>query len=272
EFAREKWDSLWKAYQFLRSTYDNQGLPQNFGFGHGWVEGGPLLPVKTELYQSGVGAEALHALSNLAHLAGKEDISKQLEQEFTQHQALINQAFWLSDKNFFSFALDRDNKQVPVPSVLSTVPMWFRLLDDSKSQSTLNLLANSDQQDDWGMRIISQRDPRYIPGGYHFGSVWPLFTGWASVGEYRYHRALPAVFNLRANALLALNGSLGHVTEVLSGDYFESLSTASPHQIWSAAMVISPMLRGMLGLEANALIHTITFAPHVPYNWSSFTV
>src|SRR5204863_8376027 len=43
-FAREKWDSLWKAYQFLRSTYDSQGLPQNFGFGHGWVEGGPLLP------------------------------------------------------------------------------------------------------------------------------------------------------------------------------------------------------------------------------------
>jgi glycogen debranching enzyme len=39
-FAREKWDSLWKAYQFLRSTYDPQGLPQNFGFGHGWVEGG----------------------------------------------------------------------------------------------------------------------------------------------------------------------------------------------------------------------------------------
>lgn len=42
-FAQVKWGSLWKAYQFLRSTYDTQGLPQNFGFGHGWVEGGPLL-------------------------------------------------------------------------------------------------------------------------------------------------------------------------------------------------------------------------------------
>ena len=55
--ARQKWDSLWKAYQFLRSTYDAQGLPQNFGIGHGWVEGGPLLPVKTELYRRGLGAE-----------------------------------------------------------------------------------------------------------------------------------------------------------------------------------------------------------------------
>src|SRR3984885_8425815 len=70
-------------------------------------------------------------------------------------------------------------------------------------------------------------------GGYHYGSVWPLFTGWASVGEYRYHREFPAYSNLRANALLALDGSLGHVTEVLSGDYYQPLSTSSPHQIWS---------------------------------------
>src|SRR6266853_5791628 len=65
-FAKEKWESLQKAYAFLKSTYDERGLPQNFGVGHGWVEGGPLLPVKTEFYQSGLGAEALRALSNLA--------------------------------------------------------------------------------------------------------------------------------------------------------------------------------------------------------------
>src|ERR1700722_17804020 len=55
-FAREKWDGLWKAYEFLKSTYGAQLLPQNFGFGHGWIEGGPLLPVETELYQSALGA------------------------------------------------------------------------------------------------------------------------------------------------------------------------------------------------------------------------
>src|SRR6266480_654693 len=112
--------------------------------------------------------------------------------------------------------------------------------------------------------IWSSQDPRYNPGGYHFGSVWPLFTGWASVGEYRYHRALPAYLNLRANALQALDGSLGHVTEVLSGDYYQGISTSSPHQIWSAAMVVSPILRGMLGLEANAISHNLVFAPHIP--------
>ncbi len=133
-------------------------------------------------------------------------------------------------------------------------------------------LAGPDQETDWGMRILSSHDPKYNPSGYHFGTVWPLFTGWASIGEYRYHRALPAYSNLRANALLALNGSLGHVAEVLSGDYFETLSTASPQQIWSAAMVVNPLLSGLLGLQADATSCQLNFAPHVPADWNSFSV
>ena len=122
------------------------------------------------------------------------------------------------------------------------------------------------------MRIISDHSPKFSGGGYHFGSVWPLFTGWAAVGEYRYHRALPAYENLRANALLAFDGSLGHVTEVLSGDFYQSLSTSSPHQIWSAAMVVSPVLRGMLGLQTDSATGTLTLAPHLPVDWTSFAI
>src|SRR5207344_3053267 len=164
-------------------------------------------------------------------------------------------------KNRFAFALDQKNQQVDETSVLATVPMWFHLLDEDKGSAMITELATPEHQADWGMRIISSRAAKYSAGGYHFGSVWPLFTGWASVGEYRYHRALPGFSNLKANAQLALDGSLGHVTEVLSGDYYQPLSTSSPHQIWSAAMVISPMLRGMLGLETDVARQTVTFVP-----------
>ncbi len=164
-------------------------LPQNFGIGHGWVEGGPLLPVKTELYQSGLGAEALRALSNLAHLAGKEDVSKKLGDDFARQQPLVNKSFWLTDKNRFAFALDRQDQPVDELSVLATVPMWFGLLDEEKAKAMIAQLAEPENEADWGMRIISSNAPKYSAGGYHFGSVWPLFTGWASVGEYRYHRA-----------------------------------------------------------------------------------
>jgi hypothetical protein len=271
-FAKEKWDTLWKAYQFLHSTYDPQGYPQNFGVGHGWIEGGPLLPVKTELYQTALGAEALRALGNLAHAAGKEDISTQMAQEFEKQKLLVEKPFWLAQKNRYAFALDRTGVPVDEGSVLATVPMWFDLLDSNNASQMITQLADSDHQTDWGMRIISERSAKFSGGGYHYGSVWPLFTGWASVGEYRYHRALPAYLNLRANALLALDGSLGHVTEVLSGDFYQPLSTSSPHQIWSAAMLISPMLRGMFGLSSDAVSGTVTFAPHVPANWNAFGI
>ena len=272
DFARQKWDSLWKAYQFMRSTYDAQNFPQNFGFGHGWVEGGPLLPVKTEFYQSGLGLEALRALANLAKLTGKDDVGKDLQAAFDRQKPVFNQTFWSPEKKAFVFALDQQNRRVDELTVLTTVPMWFGVTDEDKSQATIRQLADADLQTDWGTRIISNRSSLYNGSGYHFGSVWPLFTGWASVGEYRYHQPLRAYANLRSNALLALDGSLGHVTEVLSGDYYQPLSTSSPHQIWSAAMVVSPILRGMLGLGSDAQSHTVTFTPHIPPDWRSFSL
>ncbi len=267
-FAKEKWESLRKAYEFLKSTYDVRGLPQNLGVGHGWVEGGPLLPVKTEYYQSGLGAEALRALANLARVTGQKEISEALEKDFEKQRSLVNESFWIADKKRFAFALDKNDKKVDEPSVLATVPMWFGLPSEADAAPMIQQLADFDHQTDWGMRIISNRSPLFSGGGYHYGSVWPLFTGWASVGEYRYHQTHPAYANLRANALLALDGSLGHVTEVLSGDYYQPLSTSSPHQIWSAAMVVSPILRGMLGLETDAIRHSVKLAPHVPANWT----
>jgi glycogen debranching enzyme len=271
-FAKEKWESLNKAYKFLKSTYDARGLPQNFGVGHGWVEGGPLLPVKTEYYQSGLGAEALRALSNLARVTGQEELSKTLEKDFEKQRSLVNESFWIADKKRFAFALDKNDKKVDEPSVLAMVPMWFGLPSEADAVPMIRQMTDFDHQTDWGMRIISNRSPLFSGGGYHYGSVWPLFTGWASVAEYRYHQTFPAYANLRANALLALDGSLGHVTEVLSGDYYQPLSTSSPHQIWSAAMVVSPLLRGMFGLAIDAKSGTVTFAPHAPAGWTRFTI
>ncbi len=272
EYAKKNWTSLWKAYEFLRSTYDTLGLPQNAGVGHGWIEGGPLLPVNTELYQSGLGAEALRSLSHIALLIGKKDVSEDLAKQFEKQQSLVNSTFWSPEKNAFVYALDKDDRRLDTISVLAAVPMWFGLLDGSKAEATIDQLASPDHQTDWGMRIISSRNPSYNPGGYHFGSVWPLFTGWAATAEYRYHRAFPAYANLRSNALLSFDGSLGHVTEVLSGDFYQPSPGSSPQQIWSAAMITNPLLRGLLGLNVDAVNHNLTFSPHVPSDWTTFRV
>jgi glycogen debranching enzyme len=272
EFAKANWEHIAKAYKFLRSTYDSNGFPKNFGVGHGWIEGGPLLPIESEFYQSGLAVAAIRALAHLSELTGRDADAKSLKEESSKEQQQLNDAFWSPEKKIYAFAIDRDIQRVDEATVLTTVPMWFGLTDEDKSQQTIDELAKPEHQTDWGMRIISNRSAKYSGGGYHYGSVWPLFTGWASVAEYRYHRPQAAYDNLRANALLALDGSPGHVTEVLSGDYYQPLSTNSPHQIWSAAMVISPMLRGMFGLQFAAQSHRLTFAQHVPADWRTFAL
>jgi len=286
-FARDHWESLWHAYQYLKSTYTAQGLAENIHSGHGWIEGGPLrpqpgdqpppgapplVPFSGEFYQAGVGIAGVESLASLARAVGKNDIAQQLEQEASTQRGALEKVFWSPDKNYYAFAVDLQGNRIDKPSVLGTVPLWFGLTEPHKSNLFLSVLAAPDHQTDWGPRIISNQDPLYGPTGYHFGSVWPLFTGWASVAGYRYHRPQYGYENLIANAQLAHDGSLGRTTEVLSGDFYTQLSTSTPHQIWSSAMVISPILRGMMGLEVDALNHRVTFAPHAPGGWTDFAI
>jgi hypothetical protein len=60
---------------------------------------------------------------------------------------------------------------------------------------------------------------------------------------------------------------LGSVTELLSGDFFQPLGRSSSHQMWSSAMVIAPLLRGLFGIDWNAITRTLRVAPSLPADW-----
>ncbi len=272
EFARESWPRLTRALNFLTSIEDEAGFAANQGVGHGWVEGGPLLPVRTEFYQAGLHLQALRAMARLADLLGEAEAAARFRGQFQAKQVSLERTYWMEDAGRYAFAIDREGRLVNEPGVLATVPMWFGLLEQQRAQRMIRGLSGEDHISDWGSRIISSRSPLYGPAGYHFGSVWPLFTGWASVGEYRYHAAHPAYANLAANVGLALDGSGGHTTEVVSGAVYSPLSTSSSHQIWSAAMVVSPLLRGLLGLEIDVPAKRIDLSPHLPAHWDGFEV
>ena len=127
----------------------------------------------------------------------------------------------------------RNNQQVDEPSVLATVPMWFGLLDEDKAGAMIAELAQPEHEADWGMRIISSSAAKYSAGGYHFGSVWPLFTGWASVGEYRYHRASAGIFQSPRK----LAAGARWIAGARHRGSFRRLLSASLHQFATADMV-----------------------------------
>jgi hypothetical protein len=108
----------------------------------------------------------------------------------------------------------------------------------------------------------------YDPISYHQGTVWPLFTGWVSLSEYRNGRSLSGYAHLMQNADLTWAQNLGAITELLSGEFFRWLGRSTSHQLWSSAMVVTPTVRGMFGLEWNAVENTLTVSPNLPADWN----
>ena len=122
---------------------------------------------------------------------------------------------------------------------------------------------------DWGLRDVANDEKIYDGMSYHQGSVWPLFTGWAALAEYRGDQPLAGYQILMENANLTKAQDLGAVTELLSGDFFVPFGRSTSHQLWSSAMVITPTLRGLFGIDIDAQTKTITVNPHLPAGWDS---
>jgi glycogen debranching enzyme len=270
-WIKENWPHLANAYKFLLSTKQGGTWPKNHGVGHGWIEGGALLPIETEFYQAGLSIEAMSAMAELAKSAGDPDAANQAQQESDALRKKLETDFWSAKTGTLALGIDATGKVIDRSTILVTAPLWWPLVSDDKAQKTFDVLAGPQITADWGSRIISDNADVYDPSGYHFGAIWPLFTGWASVANYAYHRPLEGYAQLRDNALLAHSGAPGRVTEVISGTYFEPISVSCPHQIWSSSMVVSPILRGLFGLDARA-DGTVTLAPHFPATWQSAAI
>ncbi|HXF04037.1 MAG TPA: GH116 family glycosyl hydrolase [Blastocatellia bacterium] len=270
-FLQEMWESARRAYAFARSTdRDGNGLIENTDVGHGWVEGGALHPVHEEIYLAGLWVQASRAMARMAAAMGDKELEQLGHEQAEKARRQIETLYWLNEEGYYAFARQRDGRLVEEKTVMPAVPMIWRLLEDERARRTLEALAASDMTTDWGVRLLSRESEKYNPISYHHGSVWPLFTGWAALASYRYHKAPAAAAALMANVLLTESGSLGWVTEVLSGDRFSSIGV--PQQIWSSAMVILPLVRGLFGLEGDAPASLLRCEPQLPPEWDQASV
>lgn len=297
-FLRANWDSILRAYRFTEATdTDANGLIENTVFGHGWVEGGGLYPAHEEIYMQGLWVAASRDLAEMAAALQLPEPATRARANAAATRAATEQTYWLPQHGFYAFATKKPTKDAPEAdpgpnravrqtrlnalkdatlydenTVLPAVPLWFNTLTDERAQTQIDHLGAGGLATDWGTRIISDGSQLYDPLSYHSGSVWPLFTGWASMGAYRYGRPHVGFQALMANALLTRQGAEGYVTELLSGDFNAPFGRSSHHQIWSEAMVITPAVRGLLGLETSDAGRALRFAPQLPANWNQLEV
>jgi hypothetical protein len=270
-FIRAQWDGLVRAWNFETSHVSADGIYNN-SQGTGWVESWvPKMPAQ-EIYLAALDEQASLAFADLARSAGHQDLAEAATDRSVRIRQAIEREYYLSGDNLYAFSRNPDGTTDATPTIFPSVAWWDGDTSLEKAGPMMRRWASDEFSTDWGTRILSNHVSFYDPISYHQGSMWPLFTGWVSVAEYRARRPLAGYTHLMQNAGLTDFQDLGFATELLSGQFFQVLGRSTPHQLWSSAMVISPVLRGLFGLEWDAAVHTLTVSPQLPAQWNTAVV
>ena len=264
-FLAERWTEIERAYRFcLETDTDGDGLIENTRVGHGWIEMGPLSGAHVTLYLASIWTAALATLEPLARALGHRALADELAQRALRARARIAKRFRTADG--YSLGIMADGTPQRPRTALTAVALLLETVDPAPATAWLDAVGSAGFSAPWGVRLIPREDPLYSPAGYHCGAVWPLYTGWVSLAEYACHRAEQGFTHLLANARLPFAHGQGSFAEVLDGD-LGTPAGVCPDQAWSAAMLVSPVIEGMLGARPDALARRLTLAPHLPSGW-----
>ncbi|MGH9587720.1 MAG: amylo-alpha-1,6-glucosidase [Acidobacteriaceae bacterium] len=267
-FIAAHWDGFAKAWNFERThDSDGDGIYDN-SQGSGWVESWvPKMPHQ-EIYLAALDEQASIAFANLAKSTGHSDLQMAAEQRAARIRAQVEKEYYLPKKKFYAFSWNGPGQIDQTPTILPAVAWWDGTYSLQHNQEMAQRWASPKFSTDWGTRIVGDDVSFYDPISYHQGSVWPLFTGWVSVAEYRTGHPLAGWIHLEQNANLTWAQDLGNATELLSGKFFQPLGRSTAHQLWSSAMIVSPVVRGLFGLEWNAAQHELSVTPSLPAQWN----
>jgi glycogen debranching enzyme len=265
DFLHAHWDGVKKAYDFDRA-HDSDGVYDN-SQGTGWVEAWPPKMPHQEIYLVALDLASSQAIAEMAQLMQEQALATSAAAQ-SKHIAEVLASYRQTDGTY-AFSRNADGSFDQTSTVFPSVALWSNKESLPEPDVMLSLWASHHFATDWGLRSVNDTAPVFDPISYHQGSVWPLFTGWESLAQYRAGRSLAGYAALTRNVELTWAQDPGFVTEVLSGRFFQPLGRSSSHQLWSSAMVLSPAIRGLFGIDVDALHRTLHLQPHLPASWDS---
>ncbi len=272
--VRSLWPNLKRAWEWSRKTdTDGDGLMENPSAGAGALEVGDLqIGILSDIYLSGVWIASLERFAQMATAMGEPAVRDSALAIRRRALATLEAKFWMPAVNQYAFALLKDGSVNPALTSWPATAMSFNLLDDKHGAEMAARLASSSIMTDWGARPLGATSALFDPLHYNNGAVWPFVTGFVALAEYNYHNAAAGWFALQAIARTGFDQSLGRNPEVISGRLYKPLDTAVPQQFFATSMVLTPLLRGLLGITVDAPAHHMTIAPHLPPTWDSVAV
>ncbi|MGA2608512.1 MAG: GH116 family glycosyl hydrolase [Terriglobia bacterium] len=272
DFVRSSWDSIKAAYRYLVSRVDpSDGLVTIPAGGWGGDET-INQQVAKDVYLESVWVAGAEAFEGLANYMGDHNLAADAHAHAEKARTSFADKFWNPKRDFFYYGFNGKGELLSQELGQPNWGIWQGAVDEEKSRRALANMAHARWETDWGLRSVPADDPLYIGNSYGHGSVWPLGTGVQALAFYRYHRPFNAEPLVHALVEQSFVNSLGHVPEVLSGDFYRELDVSVPEQIWSSGMVITSLLGGMLGLDPDAPNARLRFAPHLPPNWRGVVI
>jgi glycogen debranching enzyme len=262
-FLSAHWNQVKKAYNFDRA-HDSDGVYDN-SQGTGWVEAWPPKMPHQEIYLAALDQASSQAIAEMAKLMRDQTLATSAAAQ-SKHIAGVITRYRQSDGTY-AFSRNSDGSFDQTSTIFPAVALWSEKESLPMPDAMLTSWASHHFATDWGVRSVNDTAAVFDPISYHQGSVWPLFTGWASLAQYRADRPLAGYAALMHNVDLTWAQDPGFVTEVISGKFFQPLGRSSSHQLWSSAMVLSPAIRGLFGIDADAVHHILHLQPHLPASW-----
>lgn len=273
EFLKQCWPVAVKAFKFCLNTDKNHdGLMDNQEAGLGALEYGRLTNIQTDIYLAAIWVRALKAMKNMANYLKEHELVNQAEKWLQKALENYLTHFWDEEEQFFVYAFDAQGRRVKEISPWNALGIMWKIGLPQQRKASLERLLRADMLTDWGVRSISTNSQYYQPLNYNYGAVWPFISGWVISALFQNHLSLQATSLLRATAFLTYEHALGAITEVFSGTTHIWPQEAVPLQGFSANAVIFPLIRGLLGLEGNALEKKLIFHPQLPADWDKVRI
>lgn len=260
-------DDLWPALEAAlaacsRADRDGDGLMD-----HHEPPSPPLDVVAglvAEVSLAGLHAAAVEAATRLARTRGDTAAAARLESRAQALRESLNGGFWDGAARYHRLGRTSGGP-LRVRTVFPALPLALGMLNPGEGSALLEPLASAGMSTDWGVAWL---DGTHVgPGGFLPGppEVFPAHTAWTALAEYRAHRPVPAWNHLATQLDLLLAGG-GRLPGRLRGDRREELDGAG-EEISGYALTAVALIRGSLGVRADAIAGTLEIVPHLPGAW-----
>jgi len=271
-------EELWPAYRkawawCLTAETDGDGIIENSAGGYGAIEVGGLgESLHEDIYLAGVWITALEATGDLARHFRDRRLVERADRLRTTAMQTLNERYWRTGDDQHAFAILQGGGTNDNLTAWPGTALSFGLLEPARAERTLRKLATDSISSDWGARLLSVGSDLYDPLHYNNGAVWDFMTGFVAWGQYAYRRPWAAYHLVDAVKQHAFDWSRGRWPENFSGAYYRPMDETVPHQFFATSMLVTPLLRGVLGWTPDAPNGRATLAPQLPPEWDTVRV